>query len=141
MTQSRDAQCPNRPPGLSHTQDGSHICIHCGEVTYDPTDGIDQLRALSIEGTRPKVTVRLVSVTPTCENCQAPIARKRDRYCDDCRFMRRVQFQTYRYQQGYLTEHPPVLPTYRESAGGSTLGIGSLDDWSAAAISAVTRPL
>ncbi len=28
----RDEQCPARPNGLSHTQDGSIICVHCGQM-------------------------------------------------------------------------------------------------------------
>lgn len=28
----RDEQCPKRAPGLSHTQDGSIYCVHCGAM-------------------------------------------------------------------------------------------------------------
>ena len=30
----RDEQCPKRGPGLTHTQDGSIYCTHCGTMVF-----------------------------------------------------------------------------------------------------------
>lgn len=60
----RGNQCPNRGPGLSHTQNGSPRCESCGVwLTSDPPSGVpptatqafppnvaDQLRKLGIRG-------------------------------------------------------------------------------------------
>lgn len=40
MAEDRDAQCPERGPGLSHVGDYSHRCKHCGQpITPPPVAG------------------------------------------------------------------------------------------------------